>query len=46
MKFFFYITLNDISSTSNCQDISKQSEQAFSATLPPVTQSFQKNQSE
>ena len=28
MKLFFYTTLNDISSASNCRDISKQSKRA------------------
>ena len=45
MKFFFYTALNDISSASNCRDISKQRERAFSAPSP-VVQNFQKAESE
>ena len=46
MKFFFYTTLNDIFIARNCQNISKQKEQAFSVPPLTVTQSFQKAQSE
>ena len=46
MKLFFYTTLNDTFSATNCRNICKQKARTLSTLPPPSRTSFLKAQSE